>query len=407
MSLEELVAWIEVHSTSSGLWFLKRLSANDTLANDAHQAGPYIPKQLLFEAFPTLYRRDVLNPDARFEAFIDSHNDQRTARAIWYNNRLFGKTRNEARITNWGGASSPLLDPENTGSVAIFAFGRPVDGQPGDLHVWVCRNTQEENLIEDRLGPIEPGVQALWRPSTGTVSRRSDPIAVDGLPCRLEPEQIPRSWLERFPTGAEIVAETLKRRAASGRCADERLMLRRACEYELFLSLEEAIEGPKIAKGFSSIEAFVEHAQSILQRRKSRSGRSLELHTAAIFSEERLVEGIHYSSQPESDAGKRPDFLFPSETAYKDPAFPRERLRMLATKTTCKDRWRQIISEADRIPVKHLLTLQEGVSAPQLAEMSAAGVRLIVPEPLMSKYPSSVRDNLISLSAFLDELRSL
>jgi hypothetical protein len=55
---------------------------------------------------------------------------------------------------------------------------------------------------------------------------------------------------------------------------------------------------------------------------------------------------------------------------------------MLAAKTTCKDRWRQILNEADRIPAKHLLTLQEGVSEGQFREMNDAGVRLVVPRAL-------------------------
>jgi hypothetical protein len=37
------------------------------------------------------------------------------------------------------------------------------------------------------------------------------------------------------------------------------------------------------------------------------------------------------------------------------------RLRMPGAKTTGKDPWRQVVSEADRIPTKHLFTLQEGV----------------------------------------------
>jgi hypothetical protein len=30
---------------------------------------------------------------------------------------------------------------------------------------------------------------------------------------------------------------------------------------------------------------------------------------------------------------------------------------MLGVKTTCSDRWRQVLAEADRIQLKHLLTL--------------------------------------------------
>ncbi len=78
---------------------------------------------------------------------------------------------------------------------------------------------------------------------------------------------------------------------------------------------------------------------------------------------------------------------------------------MLAAKTTCKDRWRQILNEADRIPNKHLLTLQEGVSEPQFREMRDAGITLVVPEPVMSSYPDEVRSHLVSLEGFVAELR--
>jgi hypothetical protein len=80
---------------------------------------------------------------------------------------------------------------------------------------------------------------------------------------------------------------------------------------------------------------------------------------------------------------------------------------MLAAKTTCKDRWRQILNEAERIPVKHLLTLQEGISENQFREMHAAGVTLVVPRPLMSKYPVSVRHQLLSVEKFVSEVREL
>ena len=42
---------------------------------------------------------------------------------------------------------------------------------------------------------------------------------------------------------------------------------------------------------------------------------------------------------------------------------------MLAAKTSCKDRWRQVLAEADRIRTKHLLTLEPAISKIQTAEM--------------------------------------
>ncbi len=145
----------------------------------------------------------------------------------------------------------------------------------------------------------------------------------------------------------------------------------------------------------------------MLQRRKSRAGRSLELHAKYIFIEERLQEGRDFSAQPESEPNKKPDFLFPSQTAYRDPSFPGERLRMLAVKTSCKDRWRQIISEADRVGRKHLLTLQEGLSINQFREMHDANVQLVVPAGLIKKYHKDIRPQLVTLEAFISEVRTL
>ena len=77
-----------------------------------------------------------------------------------------------------------------------------------------------------------------------------------------------------------------------------------------------------------------------------------------------------------------------------------------AAKTTCKDRWRQVTTEAAEIPVKHLLTLQEGISAEQYEEMGEEGVVLVVPEPLQKHYPDEVRPHLRSLSQFIDETKA-
>lgn len=188
---------------------------------------------------------------------------------------------------------------------------------------------------------------------------------------------------------------------------DDRLLRRRKCEFEIFKSVEEALEGPKVAAGFGSLDEFLVLAQTILQRRKSRSGRSLELHTREIFLEEGLVEGRHFSHGGVSEGDKKPDFLFPSVTAYQDDAFPPERLRMLAAKTTARDRWRQVLNEADKVPAKHLLTLQEGVSENQFAEMEAARLQLVVPVGLIPAFPESVQPKLITLDQFIYDVRML
>lgn len=407
MAVSDLSDWLIEFCAPGIALCVKRLSGNDTLANGSHQAGPYIPKEFLFRIFPMIKRTDEKNPDHRFELGVDSHLDVREVRAVYYNSKRYERKpngRDETRLTNFGGGASALLDAESTGALTIFAFPLDLNGAASRCHVWVCRNEIEEDLAEERFGPVEPGRFITWSPEqTGLFP----PFAGGPARCWLEPAQIPPAWLSKFPSGADIVRKTVELRPEHGMPPDKRLLRRRECEFEIFRSVEETVELPAICAGFLTLDDFISRAQTVLQRRKARSGRSLELHTREILIEERFLEGTDFQHGPQSEPGKRPDFLFPSQTAYRDPSFPADRLRMLATKTTCRDRWRQVINEADRIPVKHLLTLQEGVSEAQFREMTQANVQLVVPEPLIVKFPSSIRTDIVTLESFLGDLRLL
>lgn len=406
MAVIGLAEWVDEFSGAGWLWYIKRLSANDTLASGSHQAGPYVPKAILFRIFPSLQQSLEENPRVSIPLYLDSHPDIRTVTAIWYNNKLRGGTRNEARLTNFGGRRSALLDPESTGALAVFSFGLAADAQAEACHVWVCRDAIEEEFIEASIGVIEPGEWRLWSQDAALQLGLFAEPERRGT-CQLAPDELPSGWLEHFPSGLEIVQKALELCPDNGRSVDERLMQRRDCEYALFLSLEEALVMPRLAEGFGTVQAFIDYAQSVLQRRKARAGRSLELHLRQIFVEEGLVEGRHFAYQPETESGKRPDFIFPSETAYKDPYFSAQGLAMLAVKTTCKDRWRQVLNEAARIPHKHLFTLQEGVSENQFDEMTQAGIQLVVPASLHPKYPQAVQTHLLTLESFLAEMRLL
>lgn len=403
MPTADLVSWIDDLSRPGIIWYAKRLAANDTLATNAHQAGPYVPREFLFQIFPSLYRPKSRNPDIEFDLFIDSHNDRRSVRGIWYNNALHGGTRNETRITRLGGRESALLDPENTGALAVFVF--LPSGQSVECRVWVCSSAIEAELIEEHIGPVEPKRFVIWSvDSTFSLSVIRAPSTSN---CCLEISEIPRKWLTVFPTGSEIIRFSLDRRPLAGATADQRLLSRRDCEFEVFQSVESAFHMPRINAGFRDISDFLKTAQSVLQSRKSRSGRSLELHTKEIMLEEGMTSDVKFSHGATIEGGKKPDFIFPSAAAYNNLSFPNANLRMLAAKTTCKDRWRQILNEADRIQIKHLLTLQEGVSENQFNEMTQAGVKLVVPIRLHRAYPVSVRPHLISLQSFIDEVKRL
>ena len=393
--------WIETVSGRGWYWFVKRLSGNDTLLNRSHQAGLYIPRSVAFHLFPSLTPSKV-DPRAQFAASIDSHNTEAMPTAIWYNNKLRGKTRNECRITNWGGKSSPILDPEATGSICVFAFEKEDEQRDAALCcVWLCSTIEEEDAIEDKVGPVEPGV-GLYYNASGLALH---PItAPEDSTCRLGVDEIPAEWLINFPEAAQIVAMAVARLpTAKSQGPDQRLLRRRECEYTIFRSVEEVAVKPRIDEGFATVDLFVDFANSVTNRRKSRSGASLELHTKKIFDE----EGLRYSHDEVSEGSKRPDFLFPSGTAYRDSKYPSDKLRMLGVKTTCKDRWRQILNEAHRLPKKYLLTLQAGLSPKQFAEMEDENVTLVVPAPLHQAYIPAIRPKLLSLEAFIRDTRHL
>lgn len=176
-------------------------------------------------------------------------------------------------------------------------------------------------------------------------------------------------------------------------------------EYRLFRAIEHAKYGAIVAQGFTSVENFVTLANQILNRRKSRAGKSLEHHLAAIFDE----HNIQYTAQGVTEGNKRPDFLFPSEQAYHDQKFSVKNLCMLAAKTTCKDRWRQILNEADRFrdENKYLCTMQQGISGAQMDEMQADRVVLVVPRPYIRSYPKDRQKRIWTLGRFIDYVKNM
>jgi hypothetical protein len=287
-----------------------------------------------------------------------------------------------------------MVEPEATGSLVVMAFhllpGKDADG----LRVWRCRSEEEEDYLLGHADGVAPGRGLLISPSGLSLP------AENSGPCALTDAELPDEWRRAFPTGDAIVQWVVANRAHRQKPVDHRLMARHDCEYEVFRSIERFHAMPRIAEGFESVEAFVAYAGSLTNRRKSRAGRSLELQARQIFIE----EGVPFSWTPQTEGKKTPDFIFPSIEAYHDPSWPAGRLRMLAAKTTCKDRWRQVINEADRIPVKHLLTLQEGVSVAQHEEMRAHGVRLVVPARIKKSFPDELQPDLLTFETFVNQV---
>lgn len=176
-------------------------------------------------------------------------------------------------------------------------------------------------------------------------------------------------------------------------------------EEALFRRLERKIVSEQIAGGFADgdgvdVDAFIRYSLSVHNRRKSRMGHSFEHQLKAVFD---ALE-LNYDTQVITENNNKPDFIFPGENAYRDEKFPTPLLTMLAAKSTCKDRWRQVLPEAMRIPEKHLVTLEPGISTAQTDAMAEAAIRLVVPSHVARSYTAAQQEWLLSVKDFTNIL---
>jgi hypothetical protein len=172
-------------------------------------------------------------------------------------------------------------------------------------------------------------------------------------------------------------------------------------EEALFRRLDRVVE-ERIKAGFvdgadADVDGFLKFSLSVQNRRKSRAGKALEHHLERLLK----ARGIRFDRGAETEKKNKPDFLFPGGKKYRDPKFSARLLTMLGSKSSLKDRWRQILAEADRIPNKHLVTLAPRLSVNQTDQMRGANVQLVIPKKLHETYKDSQRKHLIRLADFI------
>jgi len=172
-------------------------------------------------------------------------------------------------------------------------------------------------------------------------------------------------------------------------------------EEHLFRVFEKFFVEKKLESGFNDVDDFIRFSLSVQNRRKSRAGYALENHLRFIFD---ALE-IRYSHNEITENKSRPDFIFPGIKEYRDGTFPPLNLTMLGVKTTCKDRWRQVLTEAARIPKKHLCTLEPSISEDQTNEMIFNQLQLVVPSSIVSTYNEKQQDWLMTVNDFVSLTR--
>ena len=207
-----------------------------------------------------------------------------------------------------------------------------------------------------------------------------------------------------FPTTAEFsdIARLTLPEIDAADDADGALLAWLNQEEAMFRRLEKKIVVNRISEGFVNdgnvdVDGFIKYSLGVQNRRKSRMGHSFENHLRAVFD----AHHLRYDRQVITEKGKRPDFIFPGKQEYFDAEFRVDLLTMLAAKSTCKDRWPQVLPEAEKIVQKHLATLEPAISKAQTDTMRDSNVQLIVPLGIQSSYAADQQLWLWSVADFL------
>jgi len=112
--------------------------------------------------------------------------------------------------------------------------------------------------------------------------------------------------------------------------------------------------------------------------------------------------GIPYEPQEPVDGARTPDFVLPGIEFYFSKDREPDDAILLAAKTSCRERWQQILAEGRRVETHHLATLDSAIPGRTLKKMQADRVIVIVPEPhkkQLEHYRSAT--NVFDYSAFM------
>jgi len=389
---------------------VKRLSTVEVRPSVSHQHELNGVKALLEmfgetgekKTFPAtfLYVRD--DEEAEEKKFITSE-----GRVTWYDARAKHPTRTEYRLYY---ATSSFPEDASEGDLLIAGFnGREVwfivAEQGSDIEaqlLWLF--DMRDKITADKSGQFQIRDLDHDRHTLNIIEQQIlEYLGFEtDLDAGVDTESLLTRFHGRFPTTAEFSSYAREVSGIENSCdnPDETLLKCWEEEERLFRALEKTIVQKQLNTGFSDVDHFIEFAKSVLNRRNSRAGHAFENHIAQILNDHEIM----YDRGKRTEYKSKPDFILPSIDLYhramKDESLV-EYLTMLAAKTSCKDRWRQITKEAKLIETKHLITLEPAISQDQTEEMKRHHVQLVVPDQIKTSYLPEQQAWLMNMSDFI------
>lgn len=372
------------NAVTYGNALLKFISPNDVGITGGHQYGFYLPIRVheMFTPHPP-----IIGENKKHLVTIEWQDDVITDSVItWY-----GAKKREYRLTKFG-RGFPYLSHDMVGDLLVL-----------------IRKTETEFLayildLEDDIKEIQAafGVEVIesWGVyQYGVIQPETEDECID------RHFRTFAGLLTDFPSGKVFSAEARK---ALKDClkhfdrltVDDALMASMDGEYRLFRLAERQICQKEFRQLFRDVDDFLHTASSIMNRRKSRAGRALENHVEQVL----IDAQIPHEMRPNIDG--KPDIVIPGKAAYYDNTYPLDKLFIVGVKTTCKDRWRQVTREGKRVPEKHILTIQQGISTNQLNDMHEENVTLVVPKRLHKDYPKERNITLLTVEEFVSKVHT-
>ena len=280
---------------------LKFISANDAGATGSHQCGFYLPVGVheMYTVHPPVKGTNEKHPiEITWE-------DGRTTNSMvtWY-----GKAKSEYRLTCFG-RDFPFLTPDLVGALFVL-IPKSVDS----FLAYVFDTHDDIEHVQTALGTE---VIDAWGVYDGSnFSEESDEECLRRMFGEFA------SQVTEFPSGQVFSDYTW---VALNECVnqfadktpDQQLIRLVQEEYRMFQLAERKICEPQIHRMFATVDEFLKNASSIMNRRKSRAGRSLENHVQRVFER----AGVPHEMRPRQIDGK-PDLIVPSEQAYFDDSYP-------------------------------------------------------------------------------------
>lgn len=322
----------------------------------------------------------------------------------WYDARSSHPTRSEYRLYY---SSNEVLTKASVKDLVVIA---KIDVTSAVVIVAPKYSTSEKQLLW--LFGFEEGSDIFQ--VRDLTSEKSD-IGFAGryilTSVGIEPKEIATDFLQellnrfgkQFPSTKEFseYSRSTVKDVSPIEAPDETLLKWLDREELLFKTLEKVIVEEVLKKGFGKsgidVEEFIKFSLSIQNRRKSRAGFSFEHNLAILFTS----NNITFSKGAVTERNNKPDFIFPSIEKYHNKLFDISLLSMLGVKTSSKDRWRQVLSEADKISIKHLITLEPAISKNQTEEMKAQNLRLVIPKGILPTYSIDQQKELLTVKDFI------